>query len=206
MCSTIRPFLKSRHLPRKVRRVRKLNVGKLTLLLHLLLMHHLRMRVRRTSRHTLPAHLARHASHLLSRMLTTHSRSTHSTCTRLHAHHRPRLRDVWCAGLRRRVAHLLHLLGRHGLALGHTRVTVGRHARVHALLGLVCGHHHVFVGPARSRNGRQAHLDRSQWAALGGVDVARCIDGWCVPRALASPRVGMQCGFAARTARPTRDV
>lgn len=113
-----------------------------------------RMRIRRPARHTLPAtrhplaRLARHAHSPATRVLAA-GHGAHGPAVRatgLHAHHRARLADVRLARpghagvLHHGLAHVLCGVGR------HARVAVGGHAhRVHARLGLVCGHHSCWL-------------------------------------------------------------
>ena len=107
-----------------------------------------RLRIRRTTRHTLPAHLPRHPTHLSPGMLSTHPAiPAHRVRARLHPHHRARLRDMRCTGSRCAwMAHLLHLRRIHRLARRHDRVAVRRHARMHARLRLICSHHLAHIG------------------------------------------------------------
>ena len=120
------------------------------LLQELLLLGHLclwcqvahRVRIRYTTRHALPAHLARYSAHLGTWMLSTHtSGRDHPIRARLHAHHGASLSDMRLSRARHyRVAHLLHLRRIHGLSGCHGRMTMRCHAWMHRLR-LVCCHH-----------------------------------------------------------------
>jgi len=125
----------------------------LTLLLHMLLLHHLLrrqvaqcMRVRRTPSHTLPTHpltrltrLPRHAQRARGSRMMSARHHAHMTVL-LHAHDRG-LADVRLSWARdTRVHHRLPHV--RTWSRRHAWVAVSGHARVHAArLRLVCGHH-----------------------------------------------------------------
>ena len=136
---------------KKRQRLTLLLLHQLLLLLLLLLLHRClgrqmahRMRIRRTTRHALSSHLARHPAHLPTRMLSAHpDRPIHTVRTLLHRHHRAGLTHVRLAGAGdARMAHLLHLRRWvHGMTGCHGRVAMRVHAGLHACCRLVCCHH-----------------------------------------------------------------